>query len=76
MANNVKVLRQEKHMSQVQLASKANISRPYLSDIENGKVVPSITTAKNIATALEDSIENIFFSKMSYMVDKTGVKPV
>ncbi|ASL37136.1 helix-turn-helix transcriptional regulator [Lactiplantibacillus plantarum] len=72
MLNNVKALRQEKQMSQATLADMAKVSRPYLSDVENGKVVPSITIAKRLATALGESIENVFFSKMSYMVDRSS----
>jgi len=72
MMNNVKVLRQEQRMSQAELASVAKVSRPYLSYLENGKVVPSVTVANRLATVLGEPIENIFFSKMSYMVDKTS----
>lgn len=69
MRNNIKSLRQEIRMSQTTLAREAKISRPYLSDIENGHV-PSLIIASRIAGVLGKSIDDVFFAKMSYMVDK------
>lgn len=40
-------------MSQAQLAKAAGITRPTLSEIENGKTVPHESTAKAIRAALE-----------------------
>lgn len=60
--NNLKAIRKSKQMTQNALSIKANVSRPYISDIENGKqreIGSSIMI--NIANALDEKVENIFF---------------
>ncbi len=68
LKNNIKALRAEMNMSQSQLAGKARISRPYLSYIENGHA-PSLSIAKQISSALGETVDFVFFTKMSYKVD-------
>lgn len=68
MKNNIKALRAEMNMSQAQLADKACISRPYLSEIENGRT-PSLSIAKQISSTLGATVDFVFFTKMSYRVD-------
>ncbi len=46
-------LRKDKGYSQLQLAYKANISKNYLSDLENGRRNPSILVLQRIADALD-----------------------
>ena len=46
-------LRQEKELSLSELAEKVGISASYLCQIENGKVMPALSTLKNIAKALD-----------------------
>lgn len=41
-----------KNLTQKDLANKAGISRTYLSDLENGRYMPSIETVSNIAKIL------------------------
>lgn len=60
MENNIKEVRNKANCSQMQIALKARISRPYLSDIENGKKTPSISTAFRIARALNCDINDLF----------------
>ena len=48
----------------------ANISRPYLSDIEKGDSNPSAQIAISIARSLDTTVENIFLSDLSYMNNK------
>lgn len=59
--NNVKEIRELLGLTQEEIATKANISRPFLSDIENGKKVPTINVAFSIARALNRKIGEIFF---------------
>lgn len=49
----ISILREEKGLSLSGLAEKANISPSYLCQIENGKVMPALSTLKNIASALD-----------------------
>ncbi|WP_207742394.1 helix-turn-helix domain-containing protein [Clostridium tepidum] len=53
IGENLQKLRKEKKLSLRALAEKANISKSTLSDIENGKTNPTVTTLEKIAAALE-----------------------
>lgn len=50
---SVRRCRTEKEMSQEELADKANLHRTYISQLENGKKNPSLTTICHLAWALE-----------------------
>lgn len=50
--NPVKVLRKYRGMTQTDLANKAGISRPYLTEIETGKKDGSIRAMRSLADAL------------------------
>ncbi len=52
IGSKVKSLRKAQKLTQVQLASKANLSRSYLADLEGDRYNPSVSTLKSIATAL------------------------
>ena len=52
----VKILRKHRGMTQAQLAKKANVSRPYLTEIETGKKEGSLKAMKNLAKALGVSV--------------------
>ncbi len=65
MRNNIAKMR-ELHvpkLSQERLAKAANISRTYLSEIENGKVNPGINIILRIASVLKKPVEEIFLLK-------------
>ncbi|WP_326513724.1 helix-turn-helix transcriptional regulator [Clostridium intestinale] len=64
MSNLVKQERELLKMSQEKLASKANISRVYLSRIERGKSMPSYAIASQISTALGKEVNEIFLVKL------------
>lgn len=61
MQNIVKNLRMQQGMTQEKLAKMLDISRPALSEIENGKVVPSGKTVIRIANIFGIPAEQIFF---------------
>lgn len=48
----VKILRAYREMTQAQLAKKAGVSRPYLTEIETGKKDGSVRALKSLARAL------------------------
>jgi DNA-binding XRE family transcriptional regulator len=50
--NPVKILRKYRGLTQVDLAEKAGLSRPYLAEIETGKKDGSIRAMKALAEAL------------------------
>lgn len=54
--------RESKGYTQDQLAKKAKISRPLLSNIERGYANPSLQVAHRIAKALDSTIDEIFFN--------------
>ncbi|MCQ9279771.1 helix-turn-helix domain-containing protein [Staphylococcus borealis] len=54
--NNIKRIRKEKNMTQETFAKKLNISRSYLSDIENNRKNISLSTLKKFSEKLNISI--------------------
>lgn len=62
------------NLTQEQLAKKAQVSRPLLSNIERGAAYPSLNSAYRIAKALNSTIDEIFFGsnvhKMNINQDK------
>lgn len=60
MHNKIKKIREDVGMTQDELAKKAGISRPFLSNVENGAAVPTVTKAVDIASALGKTVDEIF----------------
>ena len=69
----IKELRKEKSMNQIALGMELNFSQKIISEYENGKVEPSITTLKKLAsvdyiieyTDIRQPIDKIAQSKLS-----------
>lgn len=61
--NNVRKFRKLLGLSQEELASRIPITRPYLSDIENGKYEPGIDVALKLSKELNQPVEAIFFKE-------------
>ena len=57
--NHIKKMREERKLSQVQLAKLANISQPYLHDLENGARGAKPETLKRIADVLGVTVEEL-----------------
>ncbi|MCH8156475.1 MAG: helix-turn-helix transcriptional regulator [Nitrospinae bacterium] len=57
--NPIRVWRGHLNMTQEQLAQKAGISKPYLSQIEKGKRTGKPEVLKSIATALDLTIDDL-----------------
>lgn len=55
----IKIIRKYRNMTQKDLAESAEISRPYLTEIETGRKDGSIRALKSIAGALDVSLELI-----------------
>lgn len=59
-ANPVRVWRNYRQLTQQQLADKAQISKPYLSQIESGKRAGTTDVLNRLANALNLSIDDLF----------------
>lgn len=63
MEYKIREFREERHMSQQELAEKSGVSRATLSGLENGKIeVTTTETLIKIATALEKKVSDIFLN--------------
>lgn len=61
MVLNIKRVREEKGMTQEQLAEKANVNRSLLNQLETGKLKnTSINTLQKIADTLNCKITDLF----------------
>lgn len=62
IGDNIKRLRKEQKLTQIELAKKAQISRSYLADVENDRYNASVETLKSIAAALDCNISDLMGS--------------
>lgn len=53
-------VRRSKEMTQAQLAAKCGVSKTFICEIEKGKVNPSLTVARDLAKALNLTIDEAF----------------
>lgn len=60
IGTRIKARRQSNHLTLKQLAEKVGCTDAYLSQIENGRVSPSIASLKKIADALQAKITDFF----------------
>lgn len=60
MHNRIKEEREAAGLTQEQLSDMAGISRPFLSTVENGSAMPTITKAAAIAKALGKTVDDLF----------------
>ena len=60
MKNNLKTLRQEKNISQDELASILSVSRQTVDSIETGKFDPSLKLVIKITRFFKAELESIF----------------
>lgn len=70
MKNNIKDIRRQKYYSQQKLADLAGISRPTISLIENGEIVPSTQTSLKIADALGVTLDTLFYGQVVLHVEQ------
>ncbi len=52
LGQNLRKIRTKKKMTQGDLASALNVDRAYISNIENGRMNPTLSTLEKIAVAL------------------------
>ncbi len=61
LKNRVRQARQEKHLSQAQLARLVGVSRNTISAIETGQFNPTARLALILSIALDHSFEELFY---------------
>ena len=59
LGHNIQYFREMRHLTQRELAEAADISSQYLSNLENGKAVPSADIAMRIATSLKVTCDSL-----------------
>jgi len=69
MKNKVKLLREEKNMTQNELAEKSGLSLRTIQRIEAGNILKGFTL-KTLAEALETNPENLIFKKESVQIER------
>lgn len=62
LGKRIKILREQKHLTQEKLAEKAGISLDYLGKIEVNINKPGLTALLKISKALDISMEELFKS--------------
>jgi transcriptional regulator with XRE-family HTH domain len=61
IADRLRALRGQKHLSQGDIEKRTGLLRHYISRIENGHTVPSIETLEKVARALEIPLYQLFY---------------
>ena len=59
LGENLRKLRLKKNMSQGDLATALSVDRAYISNIENGRMNPTLSTLEKIAEALDILIKDL-----------------
>jgi transcriptional regulator with XRE-family HTH domain len=59
LGENLRKWRLKKNMSQVDLANALSVDRAYISNIENGRMNPTLSTLEKIAGALRISTSEL-----------------
>lgn len=75
LGTKIKDRRKEMGYTQVALAKKANISRTYLSDVENDRYNPSLETLYDICKALDTTVEELIGGHNSYNQSQNFFNP-
>jgi len=70
----VKNLREEKKLTQEELAERLGISRQSIISVERGKNLPSLPLALRIAEIFEQSFDELFFGKQNKKNNFEGVR--
>lgn len=63
--NNIKKYRNNKNITQRELANKLGITQQMMSNYEKGYSTPNVNLARKIADELGSNVENIFFEQKS-----------
>ncbi len=73
VAQAVRDLRRVRNLSQRQLAGRMNVPRTYISKIENGKAMPTLSSLERLARALQVDISALLRDAKTRHKDETAV---
>jgi transcriptional regulator with XRE-family HTH domain len=73
VATAVRDLRHVRNLSQRQLAARMNVPRTYISKIENGKAMPTLSSLDRLARALQVDISALLRDATTRHRDETAV---
>jgi len=73
VATAVRDLRHVRNLSQRQLAARMNVPRTYISKIENGKAMPTLSSLDRLARALQVDISTLLRDSTTRHRDETAV---
>src|ERR1700748_2887326 len=73
VASAVRDLRRVRNLSQRQLATRMNVPRTYISKIENGKAMPTLSSLERLAKALQVDISTLLRDSSTRHRDETAV---
>ena len=73
VATAVRDLRHVRNLSQRQLAGRMNVPRTYISKIENGKAMPTLSSLDRLAKALQVDISVLLRDSTTRHKDETAV---
>ncbi|MEX2405070.1 MAG: helix-turn-helix transcriptional regulator [Candidatus Paceibacterota bacterium] len=60
LGENLKKIRAKKNITQTELALILNVDKSFVSNIENGKNNPTLSTITNLAKALKVPVDELF----------------
>ncbi len=60
LGQNLKKIRTQKNITQVEIANILGVDRSFVSNIENGKNNPTLSTIANLAKALKVTVDELF----------------
>lgn len=73
VAQAVRDLRHMRNLSQRQLAGRMGVPRTYISKIENGKAMPTLSSLERLATALQVEISALLRDSTSRQKDESAI---
>jgi transcriptional regulator with XRE-family HTH domain len=72
VAGQVKDIRRARHLSQRQLAGRMQVPRTYISKIENGKAIPTLSSLDRLAEALGVDVRQLVRDTRSQRDDEVA----
>lgn len=60
LGENLKKIRTKKNITQTELAETLSVDKSFVSNIENGKNNPTLSTIANLAKALKVPVDELF----------------
>lgn len=60
LGNNLKAIRTRQNITQSELADLIDVDKSFVSNIENGKNNPTLSTITNLAKALKVPVDELF----------------